>query len=76
MTTRGDRFFDAIRCDRCGQSLEKGRIMSMYNEDVICMACKEKEMKRADYSRAVEQDVDQIRKGNYNFKGMGYASIH
>ena len=59
-------------CDRCGGSLKDGRIMSMYNTDCICMSCKEKERQRSDYLEAVQADHDQIRKGNYNFAGIGY----
>lgn len=51
-----DRFFTQKHCDRCGGSLEGGRIMSMFNEDCICMDCKEKERQRADYNQAVEAD--------------------
>ena len=47
------------------------RIMSMYNEDVICMACKEKERQRPDYREAVEADEAAIRRGDQNFKGIG-----
>jgi hypothetical protein len=43
----------------------------MYNEQTICMECKKKESRRADYSKAVKADHDEIRKGNYNFKGIG-----
>ena len=66
-----DDFFKKTRCDRCGGSLDGGRIMSMYNEDVICMACKEKEQKRSDYRKAVEADNAAIRRGDFNFKGIG-----
>ena len=66
-----DDFFKKNCCDRCHGSLKNGRIMSMYNEQVICMACKEKETQRADYRKAVEADHAEIRKGNYNFKGIG-----
>ena len=66
-----DNFFKKSCCDRCHGSLDAGRIMSMYNEQVICMACKEKETQRADYRKAVEADHAEIRKGNYNFKGIG-----
>ena len=66
-----DDFFKKTRCDRCGGSLDGGRIMSMYNEDVICMACKEKEQTRADYRKAVEADNAAIRRGDFNFKGIG-----
>ena len=31
-----------------------------------------KEQQRKDYSKAVEADHEQIRQGNYNFKGIGY----
>lgn len=67
-----DKFFTQKYCDRCGGSLENGRIMSMFNEDCICLKCKEKEQRRADYKKAVETDNAEIKKGNYNFKGIGY----
>lgn len=67
-----DEFFKKTYCDRCGGSLDGGRIMSMYNEDCICMDCKKEEQQREDYSRAVAADHDEIRKGNYNFKGIGF----
>lgn len=65
-----DRFFTQETCDRCGGSLKGGRIMSMYNEDCICLSCKEKEMKRKDYKEAVEAELEEIKKGNYNYKGI------
>jgi len=65
-----DRFFEKTNCDRCGAPLTV-RIMSMYNDDCICMECKEKERKREDYREAVEADHAEIKKGNYNFKGIG-----
>lgn len=67
-----DRFFTQTTCDRCHGSLEDGRIMSMFNEDCICMECSEKERQRPDYNKAVEADHEQIRQGNYNFKGIGF----
>lgn len=67
-----DMFFSQKHCDRCGGSLNKGRTMSMFNEECICMECKAKERQRADYSKAVEADHEEIKKGNYNFKGIGY----
>ena len=66
----GDTFFSKTRCDRCGAPLTV-RIMSMFNEDVICMECKEKERQRSDYRDAVEADNEAIRHGNRNFKGIG-----
>ena len=46
-------------------------IMSMYNEQVICMVCKGKERQRPDYNDAVAADVAEIKKGNLNFEGIG-----
>ena len=66
-----DPFFTKTTCDRCGGSLDKGRTMSMYNEDCICLGCKEKERHRDDYEEARKADLDAVRAGNYNFKGIG-----
>ena len=66
-----DHFFDAKRCDRCGADLSGGRIMSMFNTQVICMDCSEKERQREDYRQAVEADHEAIRRGDYNFPGIG-----
>lgn len=65
-----DPFFTKKRCDRCGAELTF-RTMSMFNEDVICMRCKEKERQHPDYCKAVEADNAAIRNGNRNFKGIG-----
>jgi hypothetical protein len=46
--------------------------MSMFNEDCICMACKDTETKKDNYAEAVQADHEEIKKGNYNFGGIGY----
>jgi len=66
-----DKFFSQKYCDRCGGSLEAGRIMSMYNKDCICMKCKDEETRRADYREALEADREAIAQGNRNFEGIG-----
>ena len=45
-----DDFYIKDRCDRCGGSLAGGRIMSMYNNECICMKCKNEETLRPDYT--------------------------
>ncbi len=55
-----DDFFKKTKCDRCHGDFNGCRTMSIFNTQVICMICKEKEQQRADY-----------RKGNYNFQGIG-----
>ena len=66
-----DPFFTARRCQRCVGCLDGGRTMSMFNTQVICMACKEKEMLRPDYRDAVEAEMKAVRNGDRNFKGIG-----
>lgn len=65
-----DKFFTQKYCDRCGRDLGHGRIMSMFNEDCICLECSEKEKTDKDYKKAVDADIEQIKQGNYNFKGI------
>lgn len=66
-----DKFFTQKYCDRCGGDLTGGRIMSMFNEECICMKCKAEEKKRLDYKQAVDADHEEIKNGNYNFNGIG-----
>jgi len=65
-----DKFFSQRFCDRCGGGLDQGRIMSMLNTDCICLACKEKEMASSDYEAAAKAEQEEIKKGNYNYKGI------
>ena len=65
-----DKFFTQKYCSRCYGSLSGGRIMSMFNEDCICMNCADKERQDSEYKKAVEADHNEIRKGNYNYKGL------
>ncbi|MVX64238.1 gamma-glutamylcyclotransferase [Clostridium chromiireducens] len=65
-----DKFYIQKTCDRCGGSLENGRIMSMFNTECICIKCSKKEKKDKEYEKAVKADHEEIKKGNYNFKGI------
>ncbi len=67
-----DTFLHQTHCDRCRQPIKGARTMSMFNTDCICMDCKAKERQRPDYKEALEADRAEIKKGNYNFKGIGY----
>jgi hypothetical protein len=57
-------------CHRCGKET-RCHTMSMFNEDLICMACKAKEKHKPRYREAVEADNAAIKSGNFNFKGIG-----
>lgn len=65
-----DRFFTQKYCDRCGKDLKNSRIMSMFNTDCICLDCKDKERSDPDYQKAVDAELEEVKKGNYKFKGI------
>ena len=67
-----DKFFTQKTCDRCGKPLTGGRTMSMFNTDCICMDCAKAERARPDYERARDVEAEQVRKGNYNYGGIGF----
>lgn len=46
--------------------------MSMFSTECICRKCKAEETQRPDYQDAVKADHAEIRRGNYNFLGIGY----
>jgi len=58
------------KCARCHKDTYV-TIMSMFNTQEICMACKDSEEKRPDYGIARAADEAAIRRGNFNFKGIG-----
>lgn len=59
------------QCDRCGKET-RVRIMSVFNTDDICMECKEAEKKHPRYQEAREAEADAVRRGDYNFPGIGW----
>lgn len=65
-----DKFFTQKNCDRCGASVDGGRIMSMYSTECICLECHRKEKLKKDYCLAVKADHEEIKKGNFNYKGV------
>lgn len=58
------------KCKRCGKQTSI-TIMSMFNTDVICMDCKEAEEKDPRYQQARAADEAAIRRGDFNFPGIG-----
>ena len=60
-----------MKCDRCGKETSV-HTMSMFNTEEICMDCKALEEMRPDYKQAVETDEQAIRRGDFNFPGIGY----
>lgn len=65
-----DKFFTQKSCDKCGGSLENGRTMSRFDVSCLCLECAQKERQDKDYDKAVQAELEEIRKGNYNYKGI------
>lgn len=61
-------------CDRCGKPTNNLTIMSMFNNDIICMDCKEAERKLPEYKKAQDAEIKAVRAGDYNFPGIGYPA--
>jgi len=57
-------------CDRC-KYLCHSTMMSMYNIEMCCPKCIDKEKSRDDYKIARDTELEEIQKGNYNFPGIG-----
>jgi len=60
-----------MKCQRCFTDTVC-TTMSIFNMQTICMDCKKKEEQRPDYQKAVDKENQQVKNGNYNFKGIGY----
>lgn len=71
-----DDFFTKKKCDRCGHEFQpgEGRIMSKFNLDCICDACKRAERKHPDYAEACAAEEAFIR-CERNFPGIGMAPV-
>lgn len=57
-------------CERCNLPTNGTTIMSVFNKDIICMECKELEKKDPKYKLALDSEIEQIKKGNYNYEGL------
>jgi hypothetical protein len=60
-----------MECKRCNKEINTWTL-SMFNTDEICIDCKHEEMKLPEYEEAVRAELEEVKKGNYNFKGIGY----
>lgn len=57
-------------CERCNKKADMFR-MSMFNTQMICTECLNKERNHRLYKKAVTTERDEYLKGNRNFKGIG-----
>jgi len=59
-----------MNCQRCNGD-DRITTGSMFNTEMICLKCKEKEKKHETYEFARKVESDQVRGGNYNYEGIG-----
>ena len=45
--------------------------MSFFNTDMLCNPCETKEKSHPKYSEAKEKELEELQRGNYNFRGIG-----
>ena len=57
-------------CARCKKEVTSF-IMSMFNTDVLCLECKDKETKHPRYKEAQEAERKAVLNGDFNFPGIG-----
>ena len=62
-----------INCERCNKE-SKLKTCSRFNTQMICMQCNDKEKKHEKYKLACEVEFNEVKKGNFNFKGIGLPS--
>lgn len=58
------------KCERCGKETLT-TTMSMFNTQSICIPCKDEERNHPRYEEACARENEEIKKGNYNFEGIG-----
>lgn len=59
------------KCDRCGKQT-RSSIMSFFNTQMICLECEDAERKDPRYAEARKAELDAIRRGDYNYPGIGW----
>ena len=67
-----DKFLTATKCDRCGGSLEHGRIMSRFDTSCLCLECEREERQHPDYQKAADAELAAVHRGDMNFPGIGW----
>ena len=58
-------------CQRCYNKTDV-HTMSIFDVSLICIPCKDSESKHPNYAHAYSAEIEAVKSGNYNFKGVGY----
>ena len=58
------------KCPRCKEDMTV-HIMSMFNEQDICLDCSDKERKHPEFENARAIESEAVKNGDFNFPGVG-----
>ena len=58
------------RCQRCKEDSQTYK-MSFFNTDWLCEGCETKERQHPMYLKAKEEELKAVKKGDYNYPGIG-----
>lgn len=61
-----------MKCDRCHENTKSWKV-SWFNLDNICPKCQERERKHPKFKEAHDRAIEEERKGNKNFEGIGWS---
>lgn len=64
------KLFENGICERCKKRTERFT-MSIFNTQMICINCKTKETNHPLYAKAKQKELEETRRKNYNFEGIG-----
>lgn len=61
------------KCERCRNQQEGpyAITMSYFNTQLICETCERKEQAHPKYQQAKQAEIEAIKTGNYDFRGIG-----
>jgi hypothetical protein len=59
-----------MECERCNTETNSYGF-SYFNVDALCQECLKKERVHPDFRKAYQADLDAIKKGDWNFAGIG-----
>ena len=57
-------------CERCKENSTSFK-MSFFNTDMLCKKCETTEQSHPKYADAKAKELEELQKGNYNFRGIG-----
>ena len=58
-------------CERCFEEISPSMSMSIFNTQMCCSNCLDLERHHPLFKMAQERELEAIKKGDYNFQGIG-----